>query len=302
MENQQVNHQNVVLFVLGSTASGKSKLALDLAEQFNGEIINADSMQLYSGNGKGTMTARPSAADYQRVPHHLYEIAEMTDTTDFNVQKYAEMATSCIADIHGRGKVPTVVGGTNYYVESLLFENISAPKDIYEHEMQLISQMNQPGTPKKVQAHYDLFFWEQTQSLPEEFHPTVVDFHLHIPADRKADLEDKYHSTENSVHLHALLKHVDPQMAEYLHSRDRRKIVNALFKYFRLGVSHFLSEKLRLEKGEDDGSTSETTAEEQISSASPAPRRESELQYSQAQVKLRYLPILVWIRADEPVL
>ena len=60
------------------------------------------------------------------------------------------MATSCIADIHGRGKVPTVVGGTNYYVESLLFENISTPKDIYEHEMQLISQMNQAGTPKKV--------------------------------------------------------------------------------------------------------------------------------------------------------
>ena len=54
------NYVNIVLFVLGSTATGKSKLALDLAEIFDGEIVNADSMQVYKGNGKGIMTAKPS--------------------------------------------------------------------------------------------------------------------------------------------------------------------------------------------------------------------------------------------------
>jgi len=115
----------MVLFIMGSTASGKSKLALDLAERFDGEIVNADSMQLYYGNGKGVMTAKPSPDDYLRVRHHLYEIADMTEVQDFNVQKYTEMAAACIAEIQGRGKLPTVVGGTNYYIESLLFQNIS---------------------------------------------------------------------------------------------------------------------------------------------------------------------------------
>ena len=79
---------SVVLFVLGSTGSGKSKLALDLAKQFSGEIVNADSMQLYKGNGDGIMTAKPSAQDLEAVRHHLYEIVEMKDVADFNVQKY----------------------------------------------------------------------------------------------------------------------------------------------------------------------------------------------------------------------
>ena len=58
--NQNPLQNQIVLFVLGSTGSGKSKLALDLAERFNGEIVNADSMQIYHGNGEGIMTAKPS--------------------------------------------------------------------------------------------------------------------------------------------------------------------------------------------------------------------------------------------------
>ena len=78
-------HKQIVIFVLGSTGSGKSKLALDLAEKFNGEIVNADSMQIYYGNGDGIMTAKPSASDLKRVRHHLYEIIDMEKVTDFNV-------------------------------------------------------------------------------------------------------------------------------------------------------------------------------------------------------------------------
>ena len=75
----------MVIFVLGSTGSGKSKLGIDLAKELNGEIVNADSMQIYSGNDEGVMTAKPSLEDLKKVKHHLYEIADMEKVVDFNV-------------------------------------------------------------------------------------------------------------------------------------------------------------------------------------------------------------------------
>lgn len=74
----------VVIFVLGTTAVGKSKLALDLALKYNGEIVNADSMQIYKGNGAGIMTASPSSEDLQKVIHHCYGFIDLK-TRDFNV-------------------------------------------------------------------------------------------------------------------------------------------------------------------------------------------------------------------------
>jgi tRNA dimethylallyltransferase len=73
------------------------------------------------------MTAKPSTADLDRVTHHLYEIIDMEKITDFNVQKYQALAIQVIQDIHKRGKLPIVVGGTNYYIESLLFEDMVPP-------------------------------------------------------------------------------------------------------------------------------------------------------------------------------
>ena len=108
--------------MVGSTGSGKSKLALDLASHFDGEIVNADSMQIYRGNGEGVMTAHPSPSDFASVAHHLYGIHEIDSASDFNVQKYLELATNTIEAIQARGKLPIVVGSTNYYIEALLFE------------------------------------------------------------------------------------------------------------------------------------------------------------------------------------
>jgi tRNA dimethylallyltransferase len=73
-----------VVFVLGTTAVGKSKLALDLAERLNGEIVNADSMQIYLGNGDGIMTANPSVDDLSRAAHHCYSFVDL-HIRNFNV-------------------------------------------------------------------------------------------------------------------------------------------------------------------------------------------------------------------------
>ena len=122
---------DIVVFLVGTTGVGKSKLALDLAsdetlwgDDKRGEIINADSMQVYSGNLLGAMTARPTPADEAAVPHHCYASIDMLsdrDSQTFNVQKYREMALSAITDVRGRGNIPIVCGGTNYYIEALLF-------------------------------------------------------------------------------------------------------------------------------------------------------------------------------------
>ena len=80
----------MVLFILGTTGVGKSKLSLDLAQRLNGEIVNADSMQLYDGN-EGVMTAKPTPEEKSRVPHHVYDVVPM-GTKDFNVNKYLSLA------------------------------------------------------------------------------------------------------------------------------------------------------------------------------------------------------------------
>ena len=69
------------------------------------------------------MTAKPGQKDLEVVEHHLYDIIDMNTTSDFNVQKYQEIALDKIQEIISKGKVPIVVGGTNYYIEALLFEN-----------------------------------------------------------------------------------------------------------------------------------------------------------------------------------
>jgi tRNA dimethylallyltransferase len=117
-----------VVFLLGTTGVGKSKLSLDLAERLNGEIVNADSMQIYSGNA-GIMTAKPSVDEKARVSHHLYDVVDM-QTKDFNVNKYLALAIPTIAEIHSRGKLPIVVGGTNYYIEGLLFEKSHLTEEV----------------------------------------------------------------------------------------------------------------------------------------------------------------------------
>ena len=109
-----------VVFLLGTTGVGKSKLSLDLALRLNGEIVNADSMQIYDGN-EGIMTAKPTKEEKESVRHHLYDVVDLK-TKDFNVNKYLDLAIPCINEVLSRAKLPIVVGGTNYYIEGLLFD------------------------------------------------------------------------------------------------------------------------------------------------------------------------------------
>ncbi|MBQ7976457.1 MAG: tRNA (adenosine(37)-N6)-dimethylallyltransferase MiaA, partial [Clostridia bacterium] len=105
-----------VLAVCGPTASGKTALAVELAKRFDGEVVSSDSMQIYKGMDIGT--AKPTAEEMQGVVHHMLDVAEID--CNFSVSDYCRMAHKIIADIHSRGKLPVIAGGTGLYVDSLL--------------------------------------------------------------------------------------------------------------------------------------------------------------------------------------
>jgi tRNA dimethylallyltransferase len=104
------------LIIAGPTASGKSALALEIAERFGGEIVNADSRQVYRFMDVGT--AKPSAADRRRVPHHLFDV--VTPAEPFDAACYHQFARAAVREISARGRLPVVVGGTGLYIRVLI--------------------------------------------------------------------------------------------------------------------------------------------------------------------------------------
>jgi tRNA dimethylallyltransferase len=105
-----------VVTVVGPTAAGKSALSISLAHELGGEVVNADSMQLYRGMDIGTAKLTP--AEREGVPHHLLDIWDVTEPAA--VAEYQRLARAAIDDIHARGRVPLLVGGSGLYVRAVL--------------------------------------------------------------------------------------------------------------------------------------------------------------------------------------
>jgi len=112
-----------LVIIAGPTASGKTELAVRLAERFGGEIVNADSMQVYRGMDIGT--AKPSPEFRLRVPHHLIDIVD--PDVNFSASDFRREAAIAIADISGRGRRVFVVGGTGLYIRALLQGLVDSP-------------------------------------------------------------------------------------------------------------------------------------------------------------------------------
>lgn len=127
-----MNNQNKIplIVVCGPTASGKTGLGIKLAQHFNGEIVSADSMQIYKG--MDIATAKPTTEEMQGVVHHLMGFVEPTES--YSVAEYVEVAHNVIKDIYSRGKTPILVGGTGLYINSLL-NNIEFGKENSDDEI-----------------------------------------------------------------------------------------------------------------------------------------------------------------------
>ena len=114
---------NNIICIAGPTASGKTALAVELAKEFNGEVVSCDSMYVYKRMNIGT--AKPTIEEMDGIVHHMIDVAEPDE--DFSVSKYCEMAAPIVDDIAARGKTAIIAGGTGLYMDSLIKGNDFAP-------------------------------------------------------------------------------------------------------------------------------------------------------------------------------
>jgi tRNA dimethylallyltransferase len=112
-----------LLAIVGPTASGKTDLAIGVCERVGGEVISADSVQIYRGFDIGS--GKPNAAEKARAPHHLIDVLDPMELVD--AASYARLAEQAIADVRARGKVPVLCGGTFFWVRALVLGLMDAP-------------------------------------------------------------------------------------------------------------------------------------------------------------------------------
>ncbi|MDE6213049.1 MAG: tRNA (adenosine(37)-N6)-dimethylallyltransferase MiaA [Lachnospiraceae bacterium] len=118
MELTKQTGKRPLVILTGPTAVGKSALSIALAKAIDGEIVSADSMQVYRHMNIGSAKIRPE--EMAGVPHHLIDVLEPTEA--FNVVVFQEMAKQALAEIYGRGRIPILVGGTGFYIQALLYD------------------------------------------------------------------------------------------------------------------------------------------------------------------------------------
>ncbi len=125
--------ENCVVVICGPTASGKSKMAIEIAKELNTEIISADSLAIYKKLDIGT--AKPTAEEMLQVKHHMVDCVEPTE--NFSVGDYCKIAEPILKSLLNKGKIPIICGGTGYYVKSLLYDfsygNVGAKQEIRDY-------------------------------------------------------------------------------------------------------------------------------------------------------------------------
>ncbi|XP_015914703.1 tRNA dimethylallyltransferase isoform X2 [Parasteatoda tepidariorum] len=214
-----------VVVILGCTGTGKSKLAINLATKFGGEIISADSMQVYKG--LDIVTNKVSVEEQKLAPHHCIDFLDPLQR--YTVVDYRNQSLPLLTKLYQDQKLPIIVGGTNYYIESLLWEVLIQPND-----------------------NQNILLYESDNESPS----------FHAPCDAAeytAEVVLKYKITQNSLDgvpsldLHKCLKEIDPDMADALHPQDRRKIIRSLQVYQQTGCRH--SELLKKQHSQIGGST-----------------------------------------------
>ena len=157
----------LVVVIVGPTASGKTKLSIALAKRFNGEIVSADSMQIYRKLDIGT--AKPSEEERDGVPHHMMDFLD--PDREYTLKQYLEDADACVRDILRRGKLPIIVGGTGLYVTSFM-NNLSLDDEPVNGEVR-----------KKLESEFDLFGGEEMLERLRAIDPELAS--RLFPKDRK---------------------------------------------------------------------------------------------------------------------
>ena len=139
-----MDHQSKIILISGPTASGKSKFAIKLAEKIKGEIINADSMQVYKE--LKALTARPNIRDEKKIQHHLYGFLSIK--RKFSTGQWLKLSSKKIKDIQYKNKIPILVGGTGLYFKALIEGLVKIPKISINKRQTIINLQKKLGQRK----------------------------------------------------------------------------------------------------------------------------------------------------------
>ena len=156
-----------IISVVGPTASGKTALSIEIAKKYNGEIISADSMQIY--RGMDIATAKPTKEEMQGIAHHLIDNVNPED--EYSVAQYVKDARNAILDIDSRGKIPILVGGTGLYVNSLL-DNVQFSESPVDEELR--QKLNSQSTEELLPILYDVDSESYEKLSIEKNHKRIV--------------------------------------------------------------------------------------------------------------------------------
>lgn len=245
LQNSVCNHhyKNIpLLVIIGATGCGKTKLSIELARKYGGEIISADSMQVcsfcwrnfdfFSFNkkkiykGLDIATNKATIEEQSQVPHHLLD--QIDPFTQFTVVHFQKIALEAIHSILKRNKIPIIVGGTNYYIESILWNNLIQPikfdelifiidrddSDISDQNNKEVSNIDSEEQISLEEVLSQQITWESVKSISNE-------------------------------RLYSFVMEIDPEYATILHPNNRRKLIRDLQVYQQTGrkMSDILAEQ-----------------------------------------------------------
>lgn len=229
------------VFIVGPTASGKTGLGISLAEKFSGEIVSADSMQIYKGIH--IASAAPDIAEMRGIPHHLLEFLE--PSVSYSVADYVKAARGVIADIEKRGNLPIAVGGTGLYISSLA-DNTEYTDEETDYALR-----------KALENRFDQIGAEEMLKELSEFDPDTA-ARLH-PNNRRRIIRafEVYKTTGKTVTEQNELSHKGEEHIEPLligiNYRDREKLYERINLRVDIMLKNGLLEEAKTALGENGG-------------------------------------------------
>ncbi|VDI53295.1 tRNA dimethylallyltransferase [Mytilus galloprovincialis] len=216
-----------LVIILGATGSGKSKLALEIGRLFNGEIISADSMQIYKG--LDIITNKVTKEELQQCPHHMIDYLDPLKE-NHTVVDYRDMAVPIIDKIFKSNKIPIIVGGTNYYIEALMWKFLIDKQDIEKASAKL-PKLSTVDVTSKIET-------QCMESEKPEVKKQIIeqDGSNRNSADESIDNSRQSYEEEDTLVLHQRLMEIDEKQGRRIHPRNKRKIIRALEVYQNHGV------------------------------------------------------------------
>lgn len=230
-----------LIILTGPTAAGKTDISIRLAEKLGGEIISADSMQVYRRMDIGTAKIRKE--EMNGIPHHLIDVLEPTEP--FNVSVFKELALRAADDIYSRGKIPIMVGGTGFYIQALLYDIDFSEEhsDGYRESMEQIAAT--PGGPDKL--------FEELRSVD----PASCEIIHKNNVKKVIRALEFYHYNGTPISEHNSVQREKSSAYDSMYlvlTMDREKLYNRIEKRVDIMMENGLVEEVRglIEEGLDD--------------------------------------------------